>query len=82
MHQYCECLFRNSELDKIEEKLLSTICMNKLPLDIRSLSQEELERFNNAAYCKILHVKFKGDDRVKCNNLDHDDYNIVDNYVL
>ena len=35
-------------LDRIEEKLLLAICKNKSPLDIKQLSQEELERFHNA----------------------------------
>ena len=63
-----------STLDEIEEKLLLSICKNKSPLDIKSLSQEELERFNNATHCKICHVKFESNDRLKCKNLDHDHY--------
>merc|ERR1712015_319629 len=63
-----------STLDEIEEKLLLSICKNKSPLDIKSLSQEELERFNNATHCKICHVKFESNDRLENKNLDHDHY--------
>ena len=59
---------------KSEKTSIKTICKNKSPLDIRSLSQEELERFNNATHCKICHVKFESNDRLKCKNLDHDHY--------
>ena len=61
-------------LDKIEEKLLLLICKNKSPLDIKSLSTEELERFNSAKRCEICHVKFDNEDRLKCKNMDHCHY--------
>ena len=61
-------------LDKIEEKLLLTICKNKSPLDINTLSPEELQRFNSAKNCEICHVKIEDKDRLKCKNLDHDHY--------
>ena len=54
-------------LDKMEEKLLLPICKNKSPLDIKQLSQEELERFHNATYCETCHenVKAKTDWNVE-----------------
>ena len=45
-----------------------------MPLDIKQLSQEELERFHNATHCEICHEKFESKDRLKCKNLDHDHY--------
>jgi len=61
-------------LDKMEEKLLLTICKNKSSLDIKTLSSEELERFNVATNCEICYMKFENNDRLKCKNLDHDHY--------
>ena len=61
-------------LDKIEEKLLLTICKNKSQIDIRTLSLEDQQHFNNATHCNICHVKFENDDRLKMKNLDHDHY--------
>ena len=61
-------------LDNIEERLLLLICRNKSPLDIKSLSAEELERFNSAKRCEICHVQFDSVDRLKSKNLDHCHY--------
>ena len=61
-------------LDNIEERLLLLICRNKSPLDIKSLSAEELERFNSAKRCEICHVQFDNVDRLKSKNLDHCHY--------
>ena len=61
-------------LNNIEEKLLLTICKNKAPLDIRSLSYEELQKFNNATHCDVCHIKFDQTNRLTCKNLDHCHY--------
>ena len=61
-------------LDKIEEALLLSICRNKTPLDLKTLSSEELLRFNSATSCEICHTKFDNEDRLKCKNLDHCHY--------
>ena len=61
-------------LDTIEEDLLLSICKNKASLDIKSLSLEEIQRFNSATHCEICHIKFENDDRLKCKNLDHCHY--------
>ena len=61
-------------LDEIEEKLLLSICKNKAPLDIHSLSSDELIRFHSAIRCEICHTKFDNTDRLKCKNLDHCHY--------
>ena len=58
-------------LNDIEEKLLLTICKNKVPIDIKSLSDDDLEKFNKAIECDVCHVKFDKNDRSKCKNLDH-----------
>ena len=58
-------------LDKIEEALLLSICRNKTPVDLKTLSSEELLRFNSATSCEICHTKFDNEDRLKCKNLDH-----------
>ena len=62
------------KLDEIEEQLLLTICKNKAPLNVNSLSLEERERFDSALRCEICHVKFDPNDRLKCKNLDHCHY--------
>ena len=61
-------------LDSIEERLLLSISKNKASLDIKSLTSEELQRFNNATHCEICHIKFENDDRLRCKNLDHCHY--------
>ena len=43
-------------------------------MDIKSLSSEELQRFNSATRCEICHIKFENNDRLKCKNLDHCHY--------
>ena len=43
-------------------------------MDIKSLSSEELQRFNSATHCEICHIKFQNNDRLKCKNLDHCHY--------
>ena len=48
-------VFFSCTLDKLEEKRISTIC-KKAPLYIRSLSQEQLEGFNNSP-CNDFGVK-------------------------
>ena len=61
-------------LDNIEERLLLMICKNKAPISFKSLSSEQLERFNKATRCEICHIKFDSSDRIKCKNLDHCHY--------
>merc|ERR1712074_500525 len=41
---------------------------------IKSLSSEELQRFDSATHCEICHIKFQNNDRLKCKNLDHCHY--------
>ncbi len=65
--------FFNS-LDDIEEKLLLRICKNKTPINVRSLSAEELQKFNSATHCDVCYIKFDKNDRLKCKNLDHCHY--------
>ena len=67
-----ECFFQT--LDSIEENLLLSISKNKASLDIKSLTSEELQRFNKATNCEICHVKFENNDRLRCKNLDHCHY--------
>ena len=67
-----ECFFQT--LDSIEERLLLSISKNKASLDIKSLTSEELQRFNSATHCEICHIKFENDDRLRCKNLDHCHY--------
>ena len=50
------------------------ICKNKAPISFKSLSSEQLERFNKATRCEICYVKFDSSDRIKCKNLDHCHY--------
>ena len=61
-------------LDEIEENLLLTICKNKAPLDIKTLTPEEMNRFNSATKCEICHIEFDQTNRLKRKNLDHDHY--------
>jgi len=67
-----ECFFQT--LDSIEENLLLSICKNKASFDTKSLTSEELQRFNKATNCEICHVKFENNDRLRCKNLDHCHY--------
>ena len=61
-------------LDKIEENLLLSICKNKSPLSIQSLTDEEKQHFESATNCEICHIKFDKNDRLRCKNLDHCHY--------
>ena len=61
-------------LDKIEENLLLSICKNKSPLSIQSLTDEEKQHFESATNCEIGHIKFDKNDRLRCKNLDHCHY--------
>ena len=67
-----ECFFQT--LDSIEENLLLSISKNKASFDTKSLTSEELQRFNKATNCEICHVKFENNDRLRCKNLDHCHY--------
>lgn len=67
-----ECFFQT--LDSIEENLLLSISKNKDSFDTKSLTSEELQRFNKATNCEICHVKFENNDRLRCKNLDHCHY--------
>ena len=61
-------------LNDIEEKLLLNICKNKDTLDIRSLSDEELQKFDSETRCDVCHIKFNKNKRLSCKNLDHCHY--------
>ena len=52
-------------LDKIEENLLLSICKNKSPLNIQSLTDEEKQNFVSATHCEIGHIKFDKNDRLR-----------------
>ena len=67
-------IFLVDSLDGIEEKLLSDIRRNKISMSIETLSLDELNRFNGATRGEICHVKFDAKDRLKCKNMDHEQY--------
>ena len=61
-------------LDKLEENLLLSICKNKPPLSIQSLTDEEKQHFESSTNCETCHIKFDKNDRLRCKNLDHFHY--------